>query len=83
MLQTRPPNRQREMGHGRDHQPEAPQPERGTLLSRVVKRARRNSYPVKKPGRHGTRHDASAAIKLLNPVLAREKSAPQHYLEQD
>jgi hypothetical protein len=44
---------------------------------------RRNSYPVKKPGRHGTRHDASAAIKLLNPVLAREKSAPQHYLEQD
>jgi hypothetical protein len=39
---------------------------------RVVKRARHNSYPVKKPGQHGTRHDAPATIKLLNPVLARE-----------
>jgi len=39
---------------------------------RVVKRARHNSYPVKKPGQHGTRHDAPATIQLLNPVLARE-----------
>lgn len=40
---------------------------------RVVKRARHNHYPVKKPGQHGTRHDAPPAIKLANPVLAREK----------
>ena len=39
---------------------------------RVVKRARHNSYRVKKPGQHGTRHDAPPAIKLANPVLARE-----------
>ena len=36
---------------------------------RVVKRARHNSYHVKKRGQHGTRHDAPATIKLLNPVL--------------
>ena len=28
---------------------------------RVVKRARHNHYPVKKPGQHGTRHDAPPA----------------------
>ena len=39
---------------------------------RVVKRARHNSYPVKKPGQHGTRHHAPATIRLLNPVLVRE-----------
>ncbi|HEY6312461.1 MAG TPA: hypothetical protein VIY52_16895 [Streptosporangiaceae bacterium] len=39
---------------------------------RVVKRARHNSYRVKKRGQHGTRHDAPATIKLLNPVLARK-----------
>lgn len=39
---------------------------------RVVKRARHNSYRVKKPGQHGTRHDAPATIKLLNPTLNRE-----------
>jgi hypothetical protein len=38
---------------------------------RVVKRARHNSYRVKKPGQHGTRHDGPATIKLVNPVLAR------------
>jgi len=38
---------------------------------RVVKRARHNSYRVKKPGQRATRHDAPATIKLLNPVLAR------------
>ena len=42
---------------------------------RVVKRARHNSYRVKKPGQHGTRHSAPATIKLVNPVLAREKSS--------
>ena len=36
---------------------------------RVVKRARHNHYPVKKPGQHGTRHDAPATIKLANPIL--------------
>jgi len=39
---------------------------------RAVKRARHNSYPVKKPGQHGARHDAPATIKLANPVLTRE-----------
>ncbi len=38
---------------------------------RVVKRARHSSYPVKKPGQHGTRHDAPATIRLYNPVLTR------------
>ena len=38
---------------------------------RVVKRARHNSYRVKKPGQHGTRHDRPATIKLVNPVPAR------------
>ena len=41
---------------------------------RAVKRARHNSYPVKKPGQHGTRHDATATIKLANPVLTRAKT---------
>ena len=39
---------------------------------RVVKRARHNHYPVKKPGQHGTRHDAPPTIKLGNPVLTRK-----------
>ena len=39
---------------------------------RVVKRARHNSYRVKKPGQHGTRHDAPPTIKLCNPVTTRE-----------
>jgi hypothetical protein len=38
---------------------------------RVIKRARHNSYRVKKPGQHGTRHDAPATIKLVNPILTR------------
>jgi hypothetical protein len=41
---------------------------------RVVKRARHNSYHVKKPGQHGIRHNAPAAIKFVNPVLTREKT---------
>ncbi len=41
---------------------------------RVVKRARHNSYRVKKPGQHGTRHDAPATIKLVNPVPTRAKT---------
>ncbi len=40
---------------------------------RVVKRARHNHYPVKKPGQHGTRHDAPPTVKLSNPILTREK----------
>ena len=40
---------------------------------RVVKRARHNHYPVRKPGQHGTRHDAPPVIKLSNPILTREK----------
>ena len=38
---------------------------------RVVKRARHNSYAVKKPGQHGTRHNAPPTVKLCNPVLTR------------
>jgi hypothetical protein len=38
---------------------------------RVVKRARHNHYPVKKPGDHGTRHDSPPTIKLANPVLTK------------
>jgi hypothetical protein len=41
---------------------------------RVVKRARHNPYRVKKPGQHGTHHDAPATIKLLNPVLTKENT---------
>jgi hypothetical protein len=38
---------------------------------RVVKRARHNSYRVKKPGDVGVRHDRPAAISLANlPELA-------------
>jgi hypothetical protein len=40
---------------------------------RVVKRARHNHYPVKKPGQHGTRYDAPPAVELANPILASEK----------
>ena len=40
---------------------------------RAVKRARHNSYPVRKPGQHGIRHDAPATIKLVNPILSRAK----------
>ncbi len=36
---------------------------------RVVKRARHNSYRVKKPGDTGTRHHGPATIRLANPVL--------------
>ena len=39
---------------------------------RVVKRARHNHYPVKKPGQHGIRHDAPAIIQLANPILTRK-----------
>jgi hypothetical protein len=36
---------------------------------RVVKRARHNSYRVKKPDDTGKRHDGPATIRLANPVL--------------
>lgn len=35
---------------------------------RVIKRGRHNSYRVKKPGDHGTRHHAPPTIRLANPV---------------
>jgi hypothetical protein len=41
---------------------------------RVVKRARHNSYRVKKTRQHGTRHDAPPTVKLCNPVLTRENT---------
>jgi hypothetical protein len=40
---------------------------------RVIKRARHNSYRVKRPGDHGTRHSGPATIRLVNlhlPELA-------------
>jgi hypothetical protein len=40
---------------------------------RVIKRARHNSYRVKRPGDHCTRHSGPATVKLANlrqPVLA-------------
>jgi hypothetical protein len=41
---------------------------------RVVKRARHNSYRVKKPSDHGTRHSAPPTVRLVNlakpPVAA-------------
>jgi hypothetical protein len=40
---------------------------------RVVRRARHNHYPVRKPGQHGTRHDGPATIKLTSPVPTRAK----------
>jgi hypothetical protein len=33
---------------------------------RVVKRARHNSYRVKRPSDHGTRHNGPATISLVN-----------------
>jgi hypothetical protein len=36
---------------------------------RVVKRARHNHYPVRKPSQHGVRHDAPPTARLCNPVL--------------
>ena len=46
---------------------------RNRTYPRVVKRARHNSYRVKRPGDHGTRHSGPATIKLVNlylPILA-------------
>ena len=36
---------------------------------RVVKRARHNSYRVKRPGDTGTRHPGPAVVLLANPVM--------------
>lgn len=41
-------------------------PRRDRTCPRVVKRARHNSYRVKRPGDHATRHDGPATIKLVN-----------------
>jgi hypothetical protein len=41
-------------------------PRRDRAYPRVIKRARHNSYRVKKPGDHGTRHNGPATIKLVN-----------------
>jgi hypothetical protein len=42
---------------------------------RVVKRARHNHYPVRKPGQHGVRHDTPPTVRLCNPVLTSEKAS--------
>jgi len=43
-------------------------PHRERSYPRVIKRARHNSYRVKRPGDHGTRHDDPPTIRLANPV---------------
>jgi hypothetical protein len=46
---------------------------RNRTYPRVIKRARHNSYRVKRPGDHGTRHTGPATITLANlhlPTLA-------------
>ena len=39
---------------------------RNRTYPRVVKRARHNSYRVKRPADRGTRHSGRATIKLVN-----------------
>jgi hypothetical protein len=39
---------------------------RNRTYPRVVKRARHNSYRVKRPADHGARHPERATIKLVN-----------------
>ena len=39
---------------------------RNRTYPRVIKRARHNSYRVKRPGDHGTRHIGPATITLVN-----------------
>jgi hypothetical protein len=41
-------------------------PRRDRTYPRVVKRARHNSYRVKRPGDYGIRHDGPPAIRLVN-----------------
>jgi len=41
-------------------------PCRDRTYPRVVKRARHNSYRVKRSGDHGTWHDGPATIELVN-----------------
>ena len=41
-------------------------PRRDRTYPRVVKRARHNSYRVKRSGDHVTRHDGSATIRLVD-----------------
>lgn len=42
---------------------------------RVVKRSRHNSYRVKRPGDHGTRHDGPPTIRLANTVTTPTRNA--------
>jgi hypothetical protein len=41
-------------------------PRRDRTYPRGVKRARHNSYRVKRPGDHGIRHNGPVTIKLVN-----------------
>jgi hypothetical protein len=41
---------------------------------RVIKRARHNSYRVKRPSDTGIRHDGPATIRLANPILTNPDS---------
>jgi hypothetical protein len=49
-------------------------PRRHRTYPRVVKRARRNAYRVKKPGDHGTRHHGPPTIRLTPPAKAQGRS---------
>ena len=65
-----PPDQARQVtgrDHGRHHQPAQPQPSPADRsYPRVVRRARHNSYRVKRPGDTGTRHTRPPAIRLVN-----------------
>ena len=41
---------------------------RDRTYPRVIKRSRHNSYRVKKPGDHGTRHHSPPTIRLASPA---------------
>ena len=73
MIRLSPPDQQRSLERAIADiaSPQHLNKRRERSYPRVVKRARHNSYRVKKPGQHGTRHDAPATIRLANPVMTR------------
>jgi hypothetical protein len=73
MIRLSPPDQQRSLQRAIADitSPQHLNKRRERSYPRVVKRARHNSYRVKKPGQHGARHDAPATIKLVNPNLTR------------
>jgi hypothetical protein len=55
------------VAQGRHHQPAQPNPaRRHRSYPCVIRRARHNSYKVKRPGDTGTRHHGPPTIRLVN-----------------